>query len=177
MQFDHIRRLIVNRFPGRDELYAYFRHLNRVWGLGKDCTFNSRITNMRWNKQKSCWDCEVNGGESTFSTWSVVLCTGFASKPYTPPYKGMDDFKGYKVHTSKWPQSGFSLDDQKVAIIGTGASGVQAIQEVASVASQLTVFQRTPNTALPMTNPNQTAAMNKTMRTGFLDTAEKMKET
>lgn len=70
-----------------------------------------------------------------------------------------------------------NLDDKKVAVIGTGASGVQAIQEIAKTAGKLTVFQRTPNTALPMSNPNQTAAENKAMRSGFPDTAEKMKHT
>lgn len=183
------------KFPGRDELVDYFRHLDRVWKLSKDITFNSRITKMRWDQQRSRWKCDINGGESSVSAWAVVLCTvrstllsgieqhlislvqGFASKHYIPPYKNIDTFKGTMIHTSQWPQEGFNLDDKKVAVIGTGASGVQAIQEISKVAGKLTVFQRTPNTALPMDNPNQTAATNKTMRTGFEDTAEKMRKT
>jgi cation diffusion facilitator CzcD-associated flavoprotein CzcO len=155
----------------------YFRHLDRVWGLSKDTTYNTRITKMRWDQQKSRWNCEINNGEATITTWAVVLCTGFASKKYIPPYPGIDSFKGDTIHTSAWPQQGFDLDDKKVAIIGTGASGVQAIQEVAHMAGKLTVFQRTPNTALPMQNPNQTAETNKTMRLGFADTAAKMQTT
>ncbi len=128
------------KFPGRDELYDYFRHLDRVWSLSKDTSYNSRITKMIWEAASSRWYCEVNDGESSFHTWSVVLCTGFASKKYIPPYPGLDSFKGVKVHTSAWPQQGINLDDKKVALIGTGASGVQAIQEVAKVAEKLTVY-------------------------------------
>ena len=69
------------------------------------------------------------------------------------------------------------MDDKRVAIIGTGATGVQAIQEVAKKASHLTVFQRTANTALPMQNPRQTAATNKQMRDGFGETGAKMMKT
>ena len=165
------------KFPGRDELADYFRHLDRVWDLSKDVTYSTRVTAMQWDSQSSRWRCELNNGESSCSAWSVVLCTGFASKTYVPPYRNMDSFKGYTVHTSKWPQQGLNLDNKRVAIIGTGASGVQAIQEVAKKASKLTVFQRTPNTALPMENPNQDATMNKGYRDTFADTAERMQKT
>ena len=95
----------------------------------------------------------------------------------SPPWKGVDLFKGTIIHTSRWPQTGFNLDSQRVAVIGTGATGVQAIQEVSQKASHLTVFQRTPNTALPMNNPLQTAAMNRSMREGFEEVKKKMQTT
>ena len=81
------------------------------------------------------------------------------------------------MHTSRWPQEGFNLDGQRVAVIGTGATGVQAIQEISQKASHLTVFQRTPNTALPMSNPTQTAAMNRAMRENFDEYKKKMQTT
>ena len=165
------------KFPSRDELGRYFRHLDRVWDLSKDITYNTRVTSMQWDAQQSRWLCELNGGASVVKAWTVVLCTGFASKLYIPPYRNLESFKGQTVHTSLWPQKGFNLDNKKVAVIGTGATGVQAIQEIAQVASKLTVFQRTPNTALPMTNPNEDAKSNKAMRDRFPETAEKMKNT
>ena len=165
------------KFPGRDELTRYFRHLDDVWDLSKDITYKTRVTSLLWDAQKSKWNFEVNGGESSGTAWSVVLCTGFASKKYIPPYRNMDSFKGTRVHTSEWPQQGVNLDNQRVAVIGTGATGVQAIQEISQVASHLTVFQRTPNTALPMNNPNEDAKSNKAMRDNFPQTAEKMKQT
>lgn len=132
---------------------------------------------MRWEGQTARWHCDLDGGGKTVTAWAVVLCTGFASKLFIPSYKNLDAYQGVIHHTAAWPQSGIELDDKRVAVIGTGASGVQAIQEIAKVAKHLTVFQRTPNTALPMQNPDQTADMNQAMRDGFPSTAEKMQKT
>jgi cation diffusion facilitator CzcD-associated flavoprotein CzcO len=79
-----------------------------------------------------------------------VICTGLGSKPYTPALPGLSDFAGERHHTAHWPQQGLDLAGKQVGIIGTGASGVQVAQEAAGVAAHLTVFQRTPNLALPM---------------------------
>lgn len=75
---------------------------------------------------------------------------GFAAKKYVPTFKGIDSFKRVAVHTAEWPQTGLDLKDKRVAVIGTGASGVQVIQDVADQVKHMTVFQRTPNLALPM---------------------------
>lgn len=130
---------------------------------------------MHWDEKTSKWHYEINKGKITGTAWNVVLCTGFAAKRYVPPWPGVDSFKGETLHTSRWPQSGKNVDNKRVAIIGTGATGVQAIQELSQKASHLTVFQRTPNTALPMDNPLQTAQMNRNMRENFEETKKKMK--
>lgn len=165
------------KFPARDELADYFRHLDKVWDLSKDITYDTKVTKMHWDAEKSRWNLELNDGKQNATAWSVVLCTGFASKAYIPPYRGLKTFKGDQIHTSRWPQQGYNMDNKRVAVIGTGATGVQAIQEVAKKASHLTVFQRTANTALPMQNPRQTAATNKVMRDGFAETGAKMMKT
>jgi cation diffusion facilitator CzcD-associated flavoprotein CzcO len=132
---------------------------------------------MQWDASNSRWNLDLNGGDKRVTAWNVVLCTGFASKAVVPPYKGIDSFNGDKIHTSRWPQQGYNTDDKRVAIIGTGATGVQAIQEVSKTAGHLTVFQRTANTALPMQNPHQDAVSNKAMRDKFPQTSEKMMKT
>src|SRR5438445_335811 len=76
--------------------------------------------------------------------------TGMGSKPYVPDLSGLSDFAGARHHTALWPQQGLDLAGKRVGVIGTGASGVQVAQEAAGVAAHLTVFQRTPNMALPM---------------------------
>ncbi len=81
---------------------------------------------------------------------SIVVCTGFASRPYFPPYQGQELYKGLMYHTSAWPQEDINMKNKRVAVIGTGASGVQVIQTIAPEVKQLTVYQRTPNYALPM---------------------------
>lgn len=158
------------KFPGRDELTDYFKHLDKTWDLSKDISFNSRVTSMTWDDLSSRWQCEINEGETQCTAWNVVLCTGFASKRYIPPFKDLNRFKGDLHHTAVWPQGGVDLDNKRVAVIGTGASGVQVIQEVGKVASELTVYQRTPNTALPMENPDVSAAHNASMRSAFPET-------
>lgn len=165
------------RFPGGEELKAYFKNLDKVWDLSRDITYDTRVTSMRWDADSSRWHCQLDSDKGKVSAWAVVLCTGFASKLYIPPYRNLDHYKGVIHHTAAWPQSGVNLDNKRVAVIGTGASGVQAIQEIAKVAKHLTVFQRTPNTALPMQNPEQTADMNQAMRDDFISTAEKMRKT
>lgn len=158
------------RFPGRDELASYFKHLDKVWDLSRDVSYQSRITSMRWDKQNSIWDCQINDGASSCSAKAIVLCTGFASKRFVPDFKDIALYKGTMHHTAVWPQAGFDLRGKKVAVIGTGASGVQVIQEVAKDASHLVVYQRTPNTALPMTNPDVTDIRNQDMKSNFEET-------
>lgn len=75
---------------------------------------------------------------------------GFASKHYSPPFPGIGNFKGSVFHTAQWPQHDAHLKGKRVAVIGTGASGIQTIQEVGPKAKHLTVYQRTPNMCLPM---------------------------
>ena len=80
----------------------------------------------------------------------LMLCTGLSAKPYIPDLPGLNDFTGELHHTALWPQHGLDMVAKRVGVIGTGASGVQMAQEAAGAAAHLTVFQRTPNLALPM---------------------------
>ena len=80
----------------------------------------------------------------------MIIAAGFAAKRYIPDYPSMDKFKGIMHHSSFWPIEGVDARGKKVAVIGTGASGVQIIQEWGPEVEHLTVFQRTPNLALPM---------------------------
>jgi cyclohexanone monooxygenase len=82
------------------------------------------------------------------------MCTGFASKNYTPNIKGLQSFKGKWYHSAAWPEDKVDLKGKKVAVVGTGASGVQLIQELGPQVGHLTVYQRTPNLAIPMRQVN-----------------------
>jgi cyclohexanone monooxygenase len=105
----------------------------------------------------------------TSSVWAryLVLCTGFGSKPYVPDIRGLDTFAGECHHTARWPQGGLDVTGKRVGVIGTGASGVQVIQESAPDAAHLTVFQRTPNLALPMRQQQLDAAANRAMKESY----------
>lgn len=166
------------KFPGRDEIQSYMRHLDEVWDLSKDVSYNSRITAMTWDEASKTWNFDVEGDDAgTFHSQFVVLGTGFASKPYIPPYKDIDAFRGELHHTGLWPQNGANLKGKRVAVIGTGASGVQLIQNAGRDAAHLTVFQRTPNTAIPMENAKVSDALNKYMKENYAGTNEKIHNT
>jgi cation diffusion facilitator CzcD-associated flavoprotein CzcO len=158
-------------FPSRDDIQRYMRHLDDVWDLSKDVSYNSRVVAMRWDDAEKKWCLTVEGENvGLFYSQFVILSTGFASKPYIPPYADIAAFRGSLHHTGLWPQHGVNLKGKRVAVIGTGASGVQLIQNVGKDASHLTVFQRTPNTAIPMANPPVSPSQNAAMRENYATT-------
>ncbi|KAF2114193.1 FAD dependent oxidoreductase [Lophiotrema nucula] len=170
------------RYSGRDEMVDYFNHIADLWDLKKDITFSARVTKAHWNQAECRWDLTVSTSttsgtkESIIHCKAVVFCTGFASKHYTPPFAGMDQFNGVMSHTALWSED-IELKDKRVAVIGTGASGVQVVQEVAPIAKQLTLFQRTPNMALPMGQSLRDDEWDKVSKTQYPEQVEKMKTT
>ncbi len=139
----------TERFPSWEELRRYFKYVDQKLDLSKDIVFNTRVEAADFDEDRRRWVVRTQEG-GLVRTRFLVLCTGFAAKPYIPDLKGLDRFAGAKHHTACWPQSGLDLTGKRVGVIGTGASGVQVVQEAAAVAAELTVFQRTPILALAM---------------------------
>ena len=137
------------RFPGYEELQRYFEHVDKKLNLKPDIEFNKRVSGATFDEETDEWVVTCADGE-TVRTHFLLSCMGFAAKSYTPDLKGLETFAGDAVHTAHWPQEGLDLTSRSVGVIGTGASGVQVIQEAGKVAKDLTVFQRTPMIALAM---------------------------
>ena len=136
-------------YPSWEEIRAYFRYVDEKLDLRRDILFNARVMEAEFDPARNCWTVRSSDGSVVRARY-LVLCTGLGSKPYTPNIPGLSDFAGERHHTALWPQQGLDLTGKRVGVIGTGASGVQVAQEAAAVAAHLTVFQRTPNLALPM---------------------------
>lgn len=136
------------RFPGWQAMRAYFDHVDRVWDLRRDIRFGAPLEHAQFDEAERCWRLQT--GTDTLTCRYLVLCPGFAAKPYRPELPGLAEFAGACHHTAQWPQGGLDLRGLRVGVLGTGASGVQVIQEAARVAERLVVFQRTPMLALPM---------------------------
>ncbi|MAP11619.1 MAG: cyclopentanone 1,2-monooxygenase [Gammaproteobacteria bacterium] len=136
------------RFPGRDELVRYFEHIDKKLDLSRDIDLDTRLAHCRFGDDYK-WRITAENGREYEASY-LLMCTGFASKPYTPELPGLASFRGDCHHTATWPETGVDFAGRQVGIVGTGASGVQVVQEVAPVAGHLTIFQRTPVTALPM---------------------------
>lgn len=139
----------TERFPGYEELRRYFEHVDETLDLRRDIELETRVTSARFDEHDRRWLVETDQGGSVRPR-HLILCTGFASKPYVPDIDGLDRFDGPCHHTARWPQDGLSFAGKRVGVIGTGASGVQVVQEASKEADHLTVFQRTAVTALPM---------------------------
>lgn len=154
------------RFPGWAEMRAYFAFVDRKLDLSKDIKYNTRVQSAEFDQGRREWIVRSIGNAPVRARFLVVN-VGFGSKPYLPKIEGMDTFKGECHHTGLWPQQGIDLAGKRVAVIGTGASGVQTAQEAALTAKQLTVFQRTPNLALPMQQRHLNDADNRRMREGY----------
>ena len=136
-------------YPAWDKIREYFQHADRKLGLSADIRFNTRVSAARFDDALARWNITTESGQRA-SAQFLVLCTGIGSKPHRPAIAGLDDFAGRSFHTAQWPQAGVDLVGQRIGVLGTGATGVQVIQEAGPLAAHLTVFQRTPNMALPM---------------------------
>ncbi|KAH0582400.1 hypothetical protein H2248_010344 [Termitomyces sp. 'cryptogamus'] len=152
----------TEKYPGRQEIIEYFNYVDQKLDLSRDISFNTRVTSASFNITTNRWSVLTDTGVAV-NPHFLILCTGFASKPLFPDIPGLDTFRGTMHHTALWPQAGVDITRKRIGVLGTGCSGVQVIQEAGPIASHLTVFQRTPNFAVPMMNerPLSMAAQNK----------------
>ncbi|MBF6073713.1 flavin-containing monooxygenase [Nocardia beijingensis] len=132
--------------PG-EELKKYAAHVADKYGLRRRMRFGTVVDGARWDDERQHWVVSIAGGETVTGRY-LLTATGFLSQPYTPPFPGIDSFEGKIIHTTAW-EDDFDLTGRKVAIIGTGATAVQLVPEVAKKAAALTVFQRTPIWVVP----------------------------
>jgi cation diffusion facilitator CzcD-associated flavoprotein CzcO len=137
------------KYPGWQELRHYFDHVDKQLQVRKDISFGCKVNDARYDKETNTWTVKSENGKTARATY-LIVAVGFAAKRYYPDWKGLDSFKGELHHSSYWPQGGVNVDGKRVAVVGTGATGIQMSQEIAKTAGHLTLFQRTANLALPM---------------------------
>ncbi|KAH7088960.1 hypothetical protein FB567DRAFT_321524 [Paraphoma chrysanthemicola] len=136
------------RYPGHEELKRYFVHMVEALDLRRDAVFNARVNGAKWDSGREIWTVKTEGGLVAEGKY-VVFATGTTIKAYIPDWAGLRDFKGPVIHPARWPE-GLDLKGKRVGLIGQGASGLQILQEIAKEDCQVTVFVRTPSTAIPM---------------------------
>ncbi|KAF7186369.1 Baeyer-Villiger monooxygenase [Pseudocercospora fuligena] len=137
-------------YPDWQEIQRYFDHVDAVLDVSKHCVFNTLVTSAEFCEREARWTIVTSTGRVAKARF-LIGAVGFAAKAYTPEIRGLDSFKGRIYHSSAWPKEGVEVDGKRCAVIGTGASGVQIAQQWGSEnVDTLTVFQRTPNLALPM---------------------------
>ncbi|HET9874595.1 MAG TPA: NAD(P)/FAD-dependent oxidoreductase [Mycobacterium sp.] len=132
--------------PG-DELKRYAEHVADKYDVRRYMRFNTTVEGARWDDEAGQWLVTLADGE-VLSARYLITATGFLSQPQTPDIPGMANFDGRIIHTTSWDDS-YDFDGRRVAIIGTGATAVQLIPELARRAADLTVYQRTAIHVVP----------------------------
>jgi len=148
----------TEKFSPQPETLRYLNYVADKFDLRKDITFNSRVRAASYDAAANEWRIETESGDKARARY-FITALGPLSAPLMPNIAGMDDFKGQSFHTFYWPADAkgwggkdVGLAGKRVGVIGTGATGVQVIQEVAKVAGHLTVFQRRANWCSPLGN-------------------------
>ncbi|WP_019202317.1 NAD(P)/FAD-dependent oxidoreductase [Tsukamurella sp. 1534] len=136
--------------PGA-ELKAYATHVADKYGLRGLMRFGVDVTGARWDPDAAEWEVTVvraGGLQEKLRSRYLITATGFLSQPKLPDIEGIDDFAGTVVHSAQWDDDA-DLTGRRIGVIGTGATGVQLVPELAKIAGHLTVFQRTPIWVVP----------------------------
>jgi cyclohexanone monooxygenase len=135
-------------FSAQTDILRYANHVADRFDLRRDIRFNTRVTAVEYQDEENLWRLTSEDGQVLQARF-CIMATGCLSVPNQPKLPGGDDFQGEVFHTGLWPKHEVDLTGKRVGIIGTGSSGVQAIPELAKLAEQLYVFQRSPVYTVP----------------------------
>ena len=145
------------RYAAQPELLRYLNHVADRYDLRRDIRFETRVTAAHFDEAGARWTVATDRGE-IYSARFVVMATGCLSEPKDIAFPGQEDFAGEVYRTFDYPEDGVDFTGKRVAVIGTGSSGIQTITAIAPECEHLTVFQRTPNYAVPAHNHPLTEA-------------------
>lgn len=138
------------RYPAQPEILAYINFVADKFDLRSGITFGTTVTGLTWDDASRRWNATTDTGH-TVSAEHVVMASGQLSVANLPDITGIGDYEGQIIHTGAWPEE-VDLAGRRVAVIGTGSSGVQVIPQIARRADHLSVFQRTAHFAIPAKN-------------------------
>ena len=163
-------------FAGQPETLRYLNHVADKFDLRRDIQFESRVTATIYDEDSRSWDIVLERGDR-FRTRFLITAIGPLSTPTLPLIEGRDAFAGKSFHTARWPHEPVDFAGKRVAVIGTGATGVQTIQTIAGSVGHLTVFQRTPNWCAPLHNGKIDAETQQRIKAGYPEIFRRCKET
>jgi cation diffusion facilitator CzcD-associated flavoprotein CzcO len=178
-----------NRYPGArfdSESYSYaysfsqelldLNHVADKFDLRRDIQFSSTVAAAHYQDDTRAWDVVLQDG-SRFRARFLITAIGPLSAPTLPRIEGVESFQGQSFHTARWPHEPVDFTGKRVAVIGTGATGVQTIQTIAGSVGHLTVFQRTPNWCAPLHNGKIDAETQKKIKAGYPEMFKRCQET
>ena len=163
------------RYAPQAEILAYLEHVAQRFELNRDIALDTRVTAARFDEDSGTWTVTTDTGRSLVARF-VVMATGCLSVPKAPEVAGVETFAGAVHHTARWPQEGVDFTGQRVAVIGTGSSGIQVIPQIAAQAAEVTVFQRTPNFIAPANNAPMDRDHARAVVDGFAQRRKRIRE-
>jgi len=136
------------KYPEQPEILSYLNHVADRFDLRRNIKFNTRVTSARFLEDTNRWEIETDQGDCVTAQF-LITGIGCISAGNVPDIKGLHSFQGERYHTGSWPHEKVDFAGKRVAVIGTGSSGVQSIPVIAEQAGHLTVFQRTAQYTIP----------------------------
>jgi len=163
-------------FAGQPETERYLNHVADRFDLRRDIQFSTIVTSAHYQEDSRIWQVTLNNG-THHTARLLITAVGVLSAPTLPRIPGVESFKGQSCHTHNWPKEPVSFEGKRIAVIGTGATGIQTITEVAKTAAHLTVFQRTAQWSAPLHNAKVTQEEMRTIRENYTDIFARCQET
>ena len=163
-------------YSGQPENERYLNYVADKFDLRRHIRFNSRVASCVYDEEANRWELTMQDGHKARGQF-LITAVGLLSAHYVPDFEGFNDFKGPWCHTGRWPKEGMDLAGKRVGVVGTGATAVQLITEIAKEVGHLTVFQRTANYCAPLRNRPITEEEQEEIRKHYPEIFEKCLET
>jgi cation diffusion facilitator CzcD-associated flavoprotein CzcO len=163
-------------FASQDEIFRYFQFVADKLDLRRDIQFNTRIESAIFDEVDGHWEIMTDHGDRVRAQF-LITAVGCLSATNLPEFPGADSFEGDWYHSGSWPHEKVEFAGKRVGVIGTGASGVQIVPEVAKEAAHVFVFQRTPNYDMPGGNRSLSDEEMQQVHAEYVDIWRRMRET
>lgn len=158
----------TEKYATQAEILRYLNWVADKLDLRRDISFSTRVVSAVFDEAAVCWSVTTDTGQ-TLTARFLLMATGPLSDAMTPDFTGLDTFEGEILHTARWPHHPVDFTGKRVAVIGTGSSGIQSIPIIAEQAAQLYVFQRTPNFSVPAGNRKLSASELAEIKAGYAE--------
>ena len=163
-------------YSGQPENERYLNYVADKFDLRRDIEFNARIESAHFLEDENLWHIKTTDGRQAKGQF-LITAVGLLSAHYVPEFEGLDSYQGAWCHTGRWPKEGMDLAGKRVGVIGTGATAVQLITEIAKEVGHLTVFQRTANYCAPLRNREIDDEMQAEIKAAYPEIFKKCMET
>jgi cation diffusion facilitator CzcD-associated flavoprotein CzcO len=155
-----------SKYPEQPEILRYLEHVADRFDLRRDIHLGHRVTRAVFQDDRDRWEIHTDRGDVVTARF-FISAVGCLSAANVPPISGLERFEGDWYHTGAWPHEGVDFSGQRVGLIGTGSTGIQAAPVIAAEAEHLWVFQRTPNYTVPARNFPLTEAQSREIKANY----------